>query len=698
MLTEAAKNMFVPEHYVPLSTFLDTLEPDEELALKVAPEILNYIQKHQLEITIAGKLEEKIEYIKPHGIDTEGGQVYFCAEKPGTYTVVSEAFQNSFPIVTHWDAKCNHGTGGFCIGASDAPGLLDINLEKGEILNENPIFDSDPLNPYTYQTTKYNLTSDASGSGTFKVPSFERYLGECFSLKRVTDILAIWISDKVLRETGYPLLYQNYPEQRLQSDIPVFQIINNYIIAHKPEESSLATFLLPPFWTKDPLKPYPAIFTGFYDNNDNFYLFSGAPFANIISKAGKETQTYPVGIIWNGGGSAGSRTFQLSAFHNLALLFDTAEDKFNIDQRSIVAVGGSRGGITTLMASGNPYHDNYRIRYAICSNPIIKLGYPDYDLANPTTPMIYSVMSDDTGYKYAWQKGWRDPESHLTGEELLRYNLIGTIEKNIANEVLSPLSKHVAKAMKERGTKLILYSGTHDAFNTKDSIIDLAETLLSQDVELELQLGYRYGHCNVEDLDQHAGQILIDMILEREINLKGVSHYKRASSNPEEWTKAEQFWPEHQPVFFEGPKKVVFGDRAAINIVGAAGMGYLLKLYSIDKDIWKNEKKILKLDQGRELFRGKLEEKTRYLEGRISYLNSYLDIDESFEEGMYLYEMWYTLENSQEFIPITAGGVPQPGVETEPILEIMKEYPRMSGSEFAQAQNVFCIGWGLSEY
>jgi hypothetical protein len=696
--SDSKQIIFVPDKYVPLSKFISIQEPIEELKLTVLPDILQYIQRGKYELQIAWNTGSITEYLRPTGIEPEVGRVSLEAVKSGVYTVVSGAFKNDFPIVTHWDENRNNHSGGYRLGASDAPGLLDLDLESGKIINEIPYFDVDPNSPYTYLTGKYHLMSSTVEGEASRVPSYERYLGECFSLKKVTDLLAVWISDKALQETGYPLVYLNFPDLKLQSDIPIFQIVNNYIVEYKPGDASLATFILPPLWTASPKKPYPAIFTGYYDNNDNFYLFSGIAFINNISKARMETGASSIGILWNGGGSAGSRTLQLSAYHNLSLLFEIAEVVFSVDKASIVAVGGSRGGVTALIAAGNPYHDNYKIKYAICANPIVKLGYRDYGMANPTSPMIYGTMSDDTGYKYAWRKDWREQETNLTGEQILLRNLIGTMDKDIANEALSPLSKQIVKTVKERGTKIILYAGTHDVIDTKDCVIELAESLRSQGVELELQFGYRFGHSNVEDLDEHAGRILIDMMMGREIRFNGVSHYRRSSSNPEEWQKSEKFVPEQQPVFFEGPKKAALWDRAAINIVGAAGMRYHLKLFRIDEVLWQKNNQIARIDQGRDLFHGTFEQKTKFLEGRISYFNSYIDFDESYEVGMYLYELWYSLENSNEWIKINSQSVPQPGVETEPILQIIKEYPMISGTLFAEEQNVKFIGWGLSEY
>ncbi len=689
--------VFVPGSYVPLSKF-DCCGCNKEMqVLHVEPEILKYIHKTEQEVFIAASDETGIEFLKPAGIDMEKGLVYFTAEKECVFTAVSETFKNSLPVVTHWDKTLHGGWGGFCPGASDAPGLLDVDLDKGEITSELPIIDTDPSSPYQYLTGRYNLLSSRAKDGHFKVPGYERYIGEGFSLMKVTDLLAVWLSDKVLQETGYPLVYLNYPQYGLKQELPAFQIVNSCIAAVDPDHPSLATYIIPPYWRQKPEKPYPVLFTGFYDNNENFYRISGIHFIHSLWKGIKETNHPAIGVLWNGGGALGTRTYHLSAYHNISAVFDTARSEFAADTTKIIAMGGSRGAITALAAAGNPYHDNYRIKYVAAFNPILKFGDKEVGMMNPTCPMIYAVACDDTGYKYAWKKEWRDPETGLSGERLLLHNLIGSMDRNVANEVLSPLSYIFARNMKERGTGVFLYTGTHDAFNTKDSIIDLAENLLAQGVETHLQIGYRYGHNGVDNPFERVADLLKKLLQDEEVSFKGMSHYKRASAKPEEWPKSEEFFPARQPVFFEGPKMIALEDRAMINIVGAEGMSYHLKLYKLDDPAWVEKGEPVKLDSGYTLSQGVFPQKTKHLENRISYVKSYMELDSAFLPGFYIFELWYLPEGSAEWIQVPSHRVPQPGVEAKPVLQVVKEYPDLSGTDLGNSLSAMSLGWGLCE-
>lgn len=691
------KHIFVPGKYVPLSCFTASNLAGEKLEFYVKSDILGYILDNNCGISIACEDGCNIEYLEHAGIDKKSGTVFFTTGKKGTFTVVSKAFVNDFPVVTHWNQELNNGRGGFCEGACDAPGYLDIDPESEEIKSERPIYDSDPKSPYTFLTGEYAFFAGEENGENMKVPDYECYIGENYSLSRVSDRLAVWISNKVLEETGYPVVYANCPNYNTKEGYPAFQVINNYIIPIGGKKPSLATFILPPYWTTEPPKPYPVIFSGFYDNNENFYQSIGLPFLSIIGRLIKEGTGAAIGIVWNGGGSIGTRTYQHSAFRNLSELFAVAADCFVADIYSIVAVGGSRGGMTALIASGNPYYDNYRIKYAVCYNPIIRFGENGAGAANPTCPLVYAALSEDTGYKYSWMKNWKEPQIHLNGEELLLCNLFGVLDRDIANNVLSPASGNFVKSLKEKGVKIFLCVGTHDAFATKNSIIDFSEDLLRNGVQVHLQIGYRFGHNNCTDLYGHAEDFLRKILLEEEVELKGVSHYKRLNNKPEEWEKAEKFMPAHQPVFFEGLKRVAHGDRAVINIVGGEGMGYNLKLFKIDDSAWLENEHIIKIDEGRTLFKGVFPKKTVYLDGKISYITGVIEFNETFVPGFYLYELWYSLGENWGWMQIPQENVPQPGAEGQPLLQVIKEYPMVSGIELAQSQNVKAIGWGLCE-
>ncbi|HHV99840.1 MAG TPA: hypothetical protein GXX36_09775 [Clostridiaceae bacterium] len=680
---------FIPGNYVPVSEFF--LSGSE---LRIPLTLLDFVRERQQQIRVAYWDGFNTELLKPDKMDLEQGTIGLSYKKSGIFTVVLDTLINDFPVVTHWNAQLNNNRGGFCLGAADGVGKLDIDLNTDTVINEKPIYDKNLESPYTFLSDKYMFFSGKSLN--LKVPGYERYIGENYSLFQVTDALALWLSVKTLKDTGYPVIYKNYPQFELQENIPAFQVVSNFIIASNKETPSLATFILPPYWQAGKQNKYPVLFSGFYDSNENMFQTIGPSVLKVIGNVMKKTSKAVIGVIWNGGGSIGARTFQYSAFHNLSELFRTAAKEFSGDPGSIVAVGGSRGGITALIAAGNSYHNNYRIKYAVCYNPIVRFGENDWEVPNPTCPLVYAAISEDTGYKLAWMRSWRDPVYGLSGQKLFLNNLFGTCDRSIANEVLCPCSKQFAKTIAEKGTKVFLAVGTHDAFATKDGIIDFAELLISCGVQVHLQFGYRFGHNNATNLYDTAEDFLCDIILGKEKKLSGISHYRRISKDAAEWEKSEQFFPERQPAFFEGPKKAALGDKAVINIVGAAGMAYILKLYKIDDLAWIEQKQAIIVDEGRILFEGVLNEKTQHLEG-ISYFKSMIEFDGSYVEGFYLYEFCHTQGDTMKWVKVPFENVPQPGVETYPVLELLKHYPAVSGLEMAKMQDVKAIGWGLSD-
>ncbi|MEW5760787.1 MAG: hypothetical protein AB1779_08485, partial [Candidatus Thermoplasmatota archaeon] len=455
--------LFVPDKFVPLSQFVVRGSENEGslLLLSVKPEILKYLVKKNQRICVAYYSSQgaPIKYLPPTSINVDQGIVYLHTSLIGVFTVVSSAFFNDFPIVTHWDQSLRNGRGGPRIGASDPLGIMDIDLKNGHIKVQSYIYDRNPKSPYTYATDKYALFEDP----TARVPSYERYIGENYAIYKITDLLAIWTSDQVRQKTGYPLMHRNYPwafdrsaplERQIQTCVPIFQVAHAHLIATTPDKGSLATFLLPPYWEPNPgdsAKKYPILFNGHYDIHKDGFVIHAYCFINIINDLISQGYGGTMGILWNGGGALGTRTFQRSAYDNADLLFRIAERLLGADPHKIVMVGASRGGVTALGMAANPYHENYTVEYAIASVPAVKLG-EHIDFISPTYPALLGVLDQDTGYKYAWRQGWRDPESNLTASQLIMFNLLGTIDPQTADN-RSPFSDDQVNALLQKGTK-----------------------------------------------------------------------------------------------------------------------------------------------------------------------------------------------------------------------------------------------------
>ncbi|MEW5760505.1 MAG: hypothetical protein AB1779_07050 [Candidatus Thermoplasmatota archaeon] len=689
--------LFVPDKFVPLSQFVVRGSEREGtlLLLSVKPEILRYLVKNNQRIEVAYYSSQgaPIKYLPPTSINIDKGMVYLYTSLVGVFTIVSSAFFNDFPIVTHWDQSLRNGRGGPRIGASDALGIIDIDLKNGHIKVQSYIYDENPKSPYTYATDKYALFKDP----TARVPSYERYIGEDYAIYKITDLFAIWVSEQMRQRTGYPVLHRNYPwafdslapqAKKIQSSVPLWQVVHAYLIATAPDKGSLATFLLPPYWKQNPLGKYPILFNGQYDIHYSGFIPHGGTFMKIIGDLIKQGYGGTIGILWNGGGALGARTFQRSAYDNADLLFREAERLLGADPHKIVMLGGSRGGVTALGMAANPYHENYTVEYALAYVPGVKIGEHIADFINPTYPALLGGLDQDTGYKYAWRQGWRDPESNLTANQLIMFNLLGTTDPQKADN-LSAFSDMQINALKRKGTKVLLSVGTHDVFMPFSLYLKYVDKLRAFNVTLKFEIGYRFGHSGATSSSEYA-KVALQKVLTGDTTFEtGTYHYKRKSES--EWWISIPFSPLHQPIFLEAPKAMAWGEKVSITIVGGAGMHYHLKTWKIDNALWQKEKKINKT--------GLVCELKNVFPDRaspIQYAVRHIHIPNKLQTGYYLYELFYSIDNGTTWIQVPPECVSQVSGYKQPVFLVVAKEPMISGNTVYGILGWNGRGWGLS--
>ncbi len=667
----------------PYSPITDFIKAEKGTAIfNLSPEITTFINKRSKKLLIACNLNGKTEY-RNCPVQTASGR-YVCEGLPedAACTLVSDALTSMLPITTHWDASLCSGAGGYHHGGTDGLGVLDVNLKTNTVFRKLETFDLNPESPYVFDQ-KYNQFSTLETPEKQNlIPSYERYIGECWSLLKVTDTLAVWLASEVAKSTGYPLIYLT-PEQNPENNIPAFQVICNRLVMFRTESPSLAYFLLPPFWTNQPKEKYPVLFSGFYDSNENFFSTFGKKYALILNECIKTAGKPAVAILWNSGGTNACYSMQPSVFSNLNLLFSLSENEYACDSQNITAVGGSRGALTALMAAGNPFNDgSYRIAYAIINNPIVFSGTKRAESLSPTTPLIFAVITEATGYKTAWREDFKDPEHNLSGHELMLNNLIGSRYVSLIDTYFNPASPIFSINMRKLGTKVLLTIGTHDAFTTKDPILHLAENLREEGVPLTLRIAYRFGHSEPDDMLDLAGKLFVDTLSGNPPKFGGVQHF----SMPEVLDKippiGKRIYPEHFPCFFEAPKILAMNTDAKINIVGPTGADVEL--------IATNETGVITL------FSGKLIEKTK-LEGNPSYSAFIINADDRFNVGTYIYAFKFRLPGEQNWHELPQQNTPSIDGETIPYLQIIEAYPPVSGMELAMYLSKNYLSWGLSE-
>ncbi|MGO4610782.1 hypothetical protein AB4142_31090, partial [Variovorax sp. 2RAF20] len=83
-----------------------------------------------------------------------------------------------------------------------------------------------------------------------RTPAYECYIGETYSVVRVTDEAALKLSDEVMKLTGYPVIFR-HPGTALDEleGVPAFQLVHGRI-AGQGEHRSMVSYILPPEWSR----------------------------------------------------------------------------------------------------------------------------------------------------------------------------------------------------------------------------------------------------------------------------------------------------------------------------------------------------------------------------------------------------------------------------------------------------------------
>jgi len=706
------------DNYVPLSEFIgpednrdskragsdgeetrvaevDKVEKSAKVAeVIVHPRILEAIYRTGGTVMAAYLIQEQVHTTEVQAVDFQQGLVRF-AQKPGCqYTIVSESLRHDFPVITNWNASLNDGRGGPQVGATDGIGVLRLHPETGEREIEINLRDENEASPYYYCSDAYALFSGERDGLHERTPAYERYIGEMYSVFSVTNEAVLKLSDEVLRLTGFPVVIRHPDTAPKQlENIPAFQLIHGCVTAGSShgDNRSMVSYILPPFWTALPEVRYPAVLCGFYDQNENVFSTVGPPLLKILGEALNETGKGAVGIIWNGGGSFGTRTLQGTVHAHLDDLFRTAIEKFAVDSTAIVTVGGSRGGITSLIAAGNPNNDVYKVRYAVCYNVPFGFGAPFKEMLNPTCPVCWCAVCEDTGYKDAWKPGWKD-EQGRNAVELFLHTLLGTSDDELIASECGPASDAIIQALRNNGTQIWLAHGTHDAYTSSWLSFEWVDRARRSGINIRHEIGYRFGHNNCTNPFDSARECLVSLLTGTELLMEGTRHYRRASEDPQAWEIAERMACTHQPVFFEGPKIAVKGLPVLLILYGEPGMEYKLSLHSVS-------------DEGRGapivLLEGTMQTLAGYREG-FSYVKDVRVIEEWFDAGSYTYQLEFRRRRmpNAEMAGEEAGFAaycPQPGFIGQPTLEIVEQLPNFTSPGWLENTTKHVIGWGLSE-
>jgi len=567
------RDAFVPDRYVPISAVVHCEAAGTSERLAVSRPLLDDLTELGHRLYIAWGEVGQTRYTGELTVEREQGEVRFVAQGQGPHAVVAETLVHAYPVTTHWCAALNGGRGGFQPGASDGLGQIDWDAAEGRRTVQGQFRCDDERSPYYFRSERYALWPDDPDA---RAMAYERYVGETYSLYSVSEAAALQLSAEALAHSGYPALIRraDTPLAELEG-VPAFQLVHNVIIGEGAHRS-LATYILPPLWRRG-AADCPAVFSGFYDQNENVFSVIGPDMLRLIGELYNERGAGVVGIIWNGGGSIGTRTLQQSIYDNLDALFERAIRDFGVREDGIVTVGGSRGGFASLLAAANPSRQSYRVRYAVCANVPFLIGTPLLTMLNSGHPILDQAMCEDTGYKDAWRKGWRD-EQGRSGMERFLETTVGTSDLAEIDEARSPASETVMRRLAANGTQVLQSHGTHDPFTASWLAYRWVDRARALGIPVRHEIGYRFGHNNCVPPMTSAKRCLESIVSGEPLTMASDYHYARASADPADWSRAALLEVERQPLFLEAPKVVVRGAANDFTLYGVPGMDYRLTL------------------------------------------------------------------------------------------------------------------------
>ena len=337
-------------------------------------------------------------------------------------------------------------------------------------------------------------------------PDYGSYPGDRYSFEKVADARVRDFARAICRDTGVPVSFLR-PDAftsraaglgRLRQHPGRVQVLHGKEIA-----GSLFSIYLPPNWSPSaPAGTYPIVANGFYDINANVFSQEGDPLVRTIALSGASGRSGAIGLLWNGGGAAASRTMNRQAYEQFAAAIDWVAKNLGGDRYRILMWGGSRGGYTTVAMASNPYKHDYRVVFAAPAATPALIG-EHAELQSPTFPGLLTATPWSTGLHDAWRYGWRYPacagKAHLTGktaQEAHCYLLTGTTDFRKADAERSPLAKLFVDGLKAARTELYMEVTGHDNIVPYIHQLQYAKRLLAEGVPVEVDVLIRGGHTS----------------------------------------------------------------------------------------------------------------------------------------------------------------------------------------------------------
>ena len=611
----------------------------------------------------------------------ESGSTASPDETPGNIAQLEcDHRQHELPVVTHWSSD----TGEFeYLASGNLIEELSYNAESSYQTGCHARWTLDGPTPY--------------------FPQYQRYLGSQFALQSIRDAdVYEWSAEvcqtsdqaiKVLRPDAWR--EGSVDRSRIAENASFVQMIHGVVIADAAgKPSSLATVVLPRYWSSTPDKPYPIVTMGYYDLNlTTFRVPQGKSVVDIVAKSTQENRTGAIGIIFNGNAGKVGYTNNEQAFRDFAEIINSVATDLGADQHRIVAFGSSRGGSSAINFAANPYDLNYTVLYAAAgaaaahAQRLMELA-PSF-----TYPRTAEVVSEVIGFHDAWRPDWQYPDCGaqqyrgLDAQQVLADVIYGAEPDAI--DAVTPFADENVQRLLERETKIYLSIGRNDVLPPAAQL-DFANKLLRLGVDAEVSSVSRGGHGGLRDSDERAMQALWSIMADQPISVDRGLHHFVADHNSGEYA-ALSISDGEFPFVMEAPRVAVRGLPTSWVFSGTPDTEFRAQVLP---------------PVGSELPPIEISGVIPNEQDDIFFIES-LTIPTSYPSG----EFNYTLEikpPGQTWWAIDSRNTPAPGaVAVAASVLVPEEIPDISGaalSEFIEKQipeHPMTIGgtaWGISEY
>lgn len=315
------------------------------------------------------------------------------------------------------------------------------------------------------------------------------------------------MAEELCRESGFPVRFLKAGDLKTVRSEVKKNPGTIHVIMGAVVEGSYSILVLPPDWRPtDEAGTHPILVTAGGDALDQLAKDGDFLLRLIAESAQGSKRKSFMGLIWNGGGSAGTLGAQAQARYQFSRVLAMAEGDWGGDRQNVIAFGASMSASTVLALAANPENFDYRVRYVHAVAPVLKFG-SWIDLAQNSLPMgPYAML--ETGFSRSWAPGWTYPKDEACSERTelyglnasaaLRQILLGQDDSSHIDEHYSLTAERLVHAMKNQGTHVFLDVGAADGFAPFAHAYEYFRRLKALRVPVEARVTLHQGHGGSE--------------------------------------------------------------------------------------------------------------------------------------------------------------------------------------------------------